>query len=457
VIDNRVFSEVNEYFCTMTGYNKEELIGKKESMIFLSYGNYESAEREKYYQIAKKGTSSIEARWKKKDGTFIDVLICSAPLVPGNVALGITFTAIDITDRKRAADELRTAYEKNKGLMDFANDAIFITDIESGALIDANKKAQEMIGRTKPEIQKMQYIDLYPVENSEEYREQFHKYTNAGIGVGEGVVVDRDGHQIPVIISSTVLELEGRRCQMGIFHNISEIKIAQTALQLANKKLNLLAEITRHDIRNKLTVFSGYLDLFQEHPPEPQYSMYLTKLHEAVKTIGMNIEFTRLYQNLGVLAPEWQGVNEVFFSACRHVYLKKIRIQSDPDGFEIFADPLLERVFYNLVENAVQYGDRATIIRLTSDESADKLVIKIEDNGIGIPPHDKEKIFSKGFGKNTGLGLFLCREILSITGISIAETGQYQQGACFEIHVPHGTYRYRPGSIRDRCYISVDD
>jgi signal transduction histidine kinase len=171
----------------------------------------------------------------------------------------------------------------------------------------------------------------------------------------------------------------------------------------------------------------------------------------------MNIEFTRLYQNLGVLAPEWQGVNEVFFSACRHVYLKKIRIQSDPDGFEIFADPLLERVFYNLVENAVQYGDRATIIRLTSDESADKLVIKIEDNGIGIPPHDKEKIFSKGFGKNTGLGLFLCREILSITGISIAETGQYQQGACFEIHVPHGTYRYRPGSIRDRCYISVDD
>ena len=69
-------------------------------------------------------------------------------------------------------------------------------------------------------------------------------------------------------------------------------------------------------------------------------------------------------------------------------------------------------------------------------------MIRIEDDGIGIPVHDKELIFERGFGKNTGLGLFLSREILSITNISIREVGEFQHGARFEINVPQGVYRF---------------
>jgi signal transduction histidine kinase len=185
--------------------------------------------------------------------------------------------------------------------------------------------------------------------------------------------------------------------------------------------------------------------------------MYLSKLRDTVRTISTNIEFTRLYQNLGVVAPEWQSVHDRFFSACTHLDLKRTRIQSDCGGFEIFADPLLERVFYNLVENAVQYAGKITTIRISATESPDDLVIRIEDDGIGIPVNDKEKIFSRGYGKHTGLGLFLCREILSITGITISETGQYQNGACFEIHVPHGTFRLSSVPVKDRCYIMVKE
>ena len=68
-------------------------------------------------------------------------------------------------------------------------------------------------------------------------------------------------------------------------------------------------------------------------------------------------------------------------------------------------------------------------------------VIVCEDDGVGVPAGDKERIFDKGFGKNTGLGLALSREILDITGITITETGTPGAGARFEITVPAGSCR----------------
>ena len=102
---------------------------------------------------------------------------------------------------------------------------------------------------------------------------------------------------------------------------------------------------------------------------------------------------------------------------------------------------MLEKVIYNLVENSVRHGQNLTSIRLTSHEEAGDLIIWYEDDGGGIVKEEKEKAFEKGFGKNTGLGLFLIREILSITGITITETGEPGVGVRFEIRVPAGRFR----------------
>ena len=235
----------------------------------------------------------------------------------------------------------------------------------------------------------------------------------------------------------------GEKLIYAAARDVTERKQVEQALQLANKKLNLMAEITRHDIRNKLTVLGGYLSLLKEYPPKPQAIMYLDKLMETTTTIAEHIEFTRLYQNLGVVAPSWQNVQTTFFRACTHVELQQVHIRSDLDNLEIFADPLLERVFYNQIDNTMRYGGTTlSLMSLDAREIPDGLIIHIDDNGVGIPAQDKEKIFRRGFGKNTGLGLFLAREILSITGITIRETGEYQHGARFELHVPKGVFRY---------------
>ena len=108
--------------------------------------------------------------------------------------------------------------------------------------------------------------------------------------------------------------------------------------------------------------------------------------------------------------------------------------------------PLLEKVFYNLFDDALRYGgEKMTAVRAYYRTGDSALTLVIEDDGVGIPARDKSRIFERGFGKNTGLGLFLVKEILAITGISIRETGIPGSGARFEITVPNGAWRKTQG------------
>jgi signal transduction histidine kinase len=112
------------------------------------------------------------------------------------------------------------------------------------------------------------------------------------------------------------------------------------------------------------------------------------------------------------------------------------------DDLEIFADPLFEKALFNIMENVLSHGVSATEVTLRFEEKSDHLTLIIEDNGVGIPIEEKNMIFDRGYGKGSGLGLFLVREVLSITGITIRETGIHGQGTRFDISVPKGAYRY---------------
>ncbi|RPI37514.1 MAG: sensor histidine kinase, partial [Methanoregulaceae archaeon] len=109
---------------------------------------------------------------------------------------------------------------------------------------------------------------------------------------------------------------------------------------------------------------------------------------------------------------------------------------------KVLADPLFEKIFYNLIDNALRYGgDSLKQIRISSEETDRGLIIMVEDDGAGISPEDRPHLFTKGFGKNTELGLFLTKEILGITAMEIREDSQPGHGARFEILVPKGAWR----------------
>ncbi|MCX6691513.1 MAG: ATP-binding protein, partial [Methanoregula sp.] len=93
--------------------------------------------------------------------------------------------------------------------------------------------------------------------------------------------------------------------------------------------------------------------------------------------------------------------------------------------------------------NSLRYGEKVTSISLYYEKTPDNLIIIYEDNGIGIKKEDKEKIFRRGSGKRSGFGLFFSREILSLTGITMKESGEPGSGARFEITIPAGMFRFR--------------
>jgi signal transduction histidine kinase len=121
----------------------------------------------------------------------------------------------------------------------------------------------------------------------------------------------------------------------------------------------------------------------------------------------------------------------------------KVNILNGHQDLDVFADPLFEKVFYNLIDNALRYGGEGlTAVRISARETDAGLLLACEDDGAGISDEDKKRLFERGYGKNTGFGLFLVREILGITGITIRETSEPGHGARFEMLVPKGMYRF---------------
>ena len=221
----------------------------------------------------------------------------------------------------------------------------------------------------------------------------------------------------------------------------TQLGSSQKAFLSANKKLNLLSSITRHDIENQLTALLAYIELSKMNVQDPELRKLIDKEEIVANSIERQIEFTRTYEDIGVKAPLWQDLQHI--SILSPVLERNgIDLSLSTGDLEVYADPLLEKVFENIVDNSIRHGERVRHISVSYEKRGTGLAIIYYDDGIGVVATDKEKIFEKGFGKNTGLGLFLTREILSITGLSIRECGQFGSGVRFEIEVPDGTYRF---------------
>jgi PAS domain S-box-containing protein len=231
---------------------------------------------------------------------------------------------------------------------------------------------------------------------------------------------------------------------VAMFRDITETRRAAISLDQARKKMNLLNSVTFQDVQSAAFSLSAYHVLIDKLNPDQKISTYLEKETVLIQKIINSLNFAKDYQDMGMQSPRWQIISQTFLFAISHLDFSKISHNLDVANLEVYADPLLEKVFFNLMENVLRHGRSASRVRLSYQEKTDELVLFIEDNGIGIPQEEKQMIFDRGHGKNTGLGLFLVREILSITGMSVKETGIYSTGTRFEIHIPKGAYRFNP-------------
>jgi len=229
----------------------------------------------------------------------------------------------------------------------------------------------------------------------------------------------------------------------SVGRDITPLQQADEALALAHKKLALLSSITRHDLLNQLTALKSYVELLKEETRDHDPHGYLEKIQDIADVIEEQITFTKDYETMGVSSPAWQDVAASVGRSLEALPMRKIHTIVDISTIEVYADPLFEKVFYNLIDNALRYGGKTmTTIRISGKESGEELILVCEDDGNGISYEDKNHLFEKGFGRHTGLGLFLVREILSITSIRITEDGIPGKGARFLLQVPKEAFRY---------------
>ena len=309
-----------------------------------------------------------------------------------------------------------------------------------GELLIANPAFAAYVNKSPEEVTGALLRDILPPGKTEDYHRDVEEVIRTGAMVQHE---DETGGKTLLVSHYPVLDGAGNIVQIGLLtFDISERKRLENALRNVMKKISLLNTVIFNDIQNKVFVQRGYQELLRNMAVDPRLREFLDKEEAAVREIQSSLEFARQYSDMGVHPPRWQDVNEVMVFAVSHLDLGSLRRDFNLEGLEIYADPLLERVFFNLVKNVVLHAKGATFIRAGYTLTEDNALIIIEDDGAGIPAEAKERIFEKGAGTEGAVGLFLSREILSITGITIRETGEPGKGARFEITVPKGSYRH---------------
>ena len=362
-----------------------------------------------------------------------------SPIRSEGTVKGIAGIARDITDRIAAEDALRRSEESIRTLLDLSPFSVIVHDINTMDVVYANTNAIKQSGFSSIEEMMEQGLEWadHPYSAADARRKALASIEE-GPQMFQWISASKDGSRFWEQISLMVLPFMGEDRLLAVSVNIDEIKRMEASLRLTNKKLQLLSSLIRHDVMNKITALRGFTELAIDSCDCVSLPL-LEKVELSAIAIQKDIEFMREYDRLGEDVPQWQGVS---FSVSPATVVG-VEVLRDINGLEVYADMLFSRVFENLIDNSIRHGGTVSRIRLSGHQDGEDFIIVWEDDGIGIPAADKERIFDRGFGKNTGFGLFLTRHILSLTDMEICEEGVEGQGARFLIRVPKGIWRIK--------------
>jgi PAS domain S-box-containing protein len=442
-----VYQDSNRAFEDLVGLQRDEIIGKT----IYDFFPRNLADHYRYMDdliIKSPYIQQYEYMITNAKGETLDVLFSKKALTSADGSVrGIIGVIFDISDRKRFEQIVYENEEKYRALAEFTydwegwlspeGDYLYVSPSSeriTGYLPEEFIADSELIIRiTHPEDREMvqKHYQMMPMKKTGIHHMDYRIITKSG---QERWI----SHYCQSIFRDDETWLGSRESKRDITFR----KQIERALQRANIKLHLLSSITRHDILNQLSALIGFTDLALEMTSDPEMKMVLNKVMGTAETITEQISFTRMYQDIGLQEPVWQHIPSIIRRASAGIRIRSIEIDNSLEYLEVLADPLLEKVFFSLLDNSMRHGKEVSLARFSLEKEEKVIVLVYEDNGGGIAEEDKERIFEKGFGKNTGFGLFLSREILALSGNFIRETGHFGQGARFEIGFPIECSRY---------------
>ena len=360
----------------------------------------------------------------------------------------MTQLGTEIAEHKRTEESLVEKEAFLDAIVENIPDMIFVKDASDLRFVRFNKAGEELLGYSRESLQGKNDYDFFPKDEADFFTGNDREVLREGriSDIPQETIHTRThGTRIIHTKKIPICNPEGtRKYLLGISEDITNRVRMEDALRRATNKLYLLNRITFEDIQNAVFTLAGHLALEEESSPEDYRIHNLEPMKKVLQAVGQSLEFAKNFQNLGEKPPAWQNIEHTFLFAVSHLTMTTLSRQIDVQGLEVYADPLLEKVFIILGENVLRHAEGATGVTLSCHEAEDGLDIIFEDNGPGIPAGKKEKIFERRSPGKTGMGLFLAREILSITDITITETGEEGKGARFVVRVPKDAYRFTP-------------
>jgi signal transduction histidine kinase/predicted GNAT family acetyltransferase len=359
-------------------------------------------------------------------GTIIEALVRTI------VIIGIGWLIAFLSSRLREREDLYQGlfYHSEAG-------SILVKDSGQGRVIEeVNDKAALLLHRRAAELTGAPLTTFWSRDPEQDIFSRLN--TGGAVHATETVFLLPDGSNETVLVSAAPLPL-GRT--IITFVEITRRVYAEKALKAANDKLNLLSRISEDHLQRTVDQMAETVKNADAHCNDTVARGFFNQMRVLAINLSRQLVLAGTYKNLGTSPPAWLGVQQILRNRNPPLSNGSVSARFWTERLEIYADPLFKDVLMHLAENAISHGIKIRNLIVTYQETGEGLDLIIKDDGIGIAADKKQRIFEYDAEEHSGIGLFICREILGVTGMTITETGTEGNGARFMIHVPPGGYR----------------
>ena len=437
-MDNLTF--VNKAFNDMLGYGGDELLGRNLRELVDENGFREISRQTKTRKKGKINRYQIVLHHKNGEPRVAQV--SASPLWNDDGSFAGTLGIImDITERAKAEQALKASEEKYRGIVELAPDGIITVNLK-GVITSVNPAFLKLTGYSEDEIVGKRFTKIGTIQARD-----IPKYLRLMSSILRGKTpspsefpyIRKDGTKCWGEAHASLLKHDGKNVGFqAILRDTTEHKKMLERLKVLNEKLGVVGGLTRHDVRNKLSTVLGNTFLVrQKINGAPEGLKYLSEIESAVHQVERIFDFAKIYETLGTKELVDVDVGEIVEEAVSLFSdLHGAEVRNDCHGLTVLADSLLQQLIYNLIHNSLQHGERVSLIGIRYEVEDDGVKLVYEDDGVGIPKNEKEKIFKKDYGKGTGYGLYLIRRMCEVYGWIIKETGEAGKGAQFTMTIP---------------------
>ena len=478
---NRVLTEVNERLCDMLGYTADELIHQSARILYPTDQEFEAVGRIKYRQLAETGAGLAETRWRTKSGAILDIVLSSALIESGNLSAGVTFTALDITERKRAEAALRESEERYRGIFETAPVVFVLWDTEC-RITDWNNHAEKIFGWSREEVLGRNFFEFHiPPDSRPQVMEAVERLLRGELPIHTvNQTLAKDGRSLLCDWHNAIrFDDEGRIIGMtSIGADITEQRRLEEKVQQTQRleSLGILAGGIAHDFNNLLMAVLGHADLARRAlSPLAPGQENLDEIIQAARRAADLCRQMLAYSGRGRFLIETMDLRilvEEMLHLLRTSISKKasLKLQLEEGLPLIEADSSqIRQVVMNLVLNASEaIGDRDGVIAVTASRqwcdkeffrgaylgeelsAGDYVYLEVADTGCGMDPETLQRLFDPFFTtKFTGRGLGLAAALGIVRGHKGALTVESRPGlgSTFRIYFPATAAGRAPASL----------